>query len=61
LLISAGAAVTFLVDSPLLEARAAHEEFRRALLENNLQARDLEQLEDALRSNEPALRAFAGG
>lgn len=58
LLISAGAAVAFLVRGESQSARAALRQFQVELRAGNLQREDLELLEEALRENEAALRRF---
>jgi poly(3-hydroxybutyrate) depolymerase len=60
LLNEAGLIVAFLVDGECAPVRAAHEDFKRALVANRLTPKVLAALTDAIVANEAQLRAFAG-
>jgi hypothetical protein len=52
--------VAFLVDGECAPVRAAHEDFKRALATNRLTPKVIAGLVEAVKTNEAALRAFAG-
>lgn len=58
LLLSAGALVAFLIDGGCEPAEKAHADFKRALVSGRMHPKRVQELEDALRENEEALRAF---
>ena len=58
LMLSAGALVAFLIDGECEPAEKAHAAFKRALVEGRMHPKRVKELEDALRENEEALRAF---
>ncbi len=60
LLNEAGLLVAFLVDGECAPVRAAHEDFKRALVANRLTPKVIAALQDALIAHEAELRAFAG-
>ncbi len=59
LMIEAGLLVAFVLDGDCAPVQEAHAKLTRALVADRVHANHVEGLEDALRANEAALRAFA--